>query len=112
MSKELIAYQPKNDSIIESLTPLKFGNPVSFKVTDPSMRKKKRIKIPVLFIIPAVGLNLGTDSLIVAMEGYGCEVIPKYDIKPMSLYRVGLSMKASKILAKELNKIFNTMRTE
>jgi|PlaIllAssembly_1097288.scaffolds.fasta_scaffold01478_6 hypothetical protein len=109
MSTKLVEYQHTTETpTAESLNPLKYGRSVALRVTDDKMVKKTRIGLhPVLFIIPTSIIGVGNDSLIFALQGYGCEVMRKNDIKPLHLNRIGLSMKASKVLADELNKLFS-----
>lgn len=110
MYTELVDYQPAGTPTTESLLPLKYGKPVALRVSDEKMMKKTRIgEHPVLFIIPTGHLGLGNDSLVFALQGYGCEVMRKNDIKPLHLNRIGLSMKAAKLLADELNYLFSKL---
>lgn len=88
------------------LRPLLSGGTVALNVNDPSMRKKKRMEETVLILsIPKVGY------LLASMPGYGSELEAIKDVKPMMFYRLGISMKMSKVLSKEINKLFIAAHT-
>jgi len=106
MCAELVNYQPKN--VNETLLPLLTGKPVAMLVTDEKLLKKKRIGTPVLFITPTECYGLGHGSLVLAMQGYGCEVMPKGEVKAQYLFRLGLTMRAAKMLTQQLNDMWRT----
>lgn len=110
MTMSLVEYQRVKEfeapTAHEYLWPLKVGVPVVLKINDSKMRKKTRVAEPMMFITPSQNFHLGDGSLIVAITGFGCEVVPIDDIKPMAFYWAGLSMKASKLLSSELRKLF------
>lgn len=91
----------------ERLIPLLAGRPVTVLVRDPKLKKKRRIGSPVLFITPTECYGLGEDSLVFALQGYGCEVMRKGQVKAEYLYRMGLTMGASKLLTTLLNKMWS-----
>lgn len=89
------------------LLPLLSGRPVTLTVSDVAVIKRKRIKEPVVFITPSTVYGLEGAALVISVQGGGCEIIDRsVAIKPMSVYRTGLSMRASRILASELNILF------
>lgn len=104
MVSELIRYQPR--SVNEALQPLLLGKPVALLVQDPKMFKKKRIGDPVLFITPSEVYGLGDDSLILALQGHGCQVEPKGRVKSTRIVLMGLSIGTAKVLTNELNKLW------
>ena len=93
-------------NVNESLLPLLTGKPVALLVTDEKLLKKKRIGEPVLFITPSECYGLGHGSLIFALQGYGCEVMPKGKVKAEYLYRLGLTMRGAKMLTKQINEMW------
>jgi hypothetical protein len=110
MDNGLVEQSPARDfeesSAQSVLCPLKEGTPVMFRVRDTKMTKKRRVEEPIILITPSSVYHAGDGALVVSVPGYGCEIIPIDDIKPMYLYRAGLSMRASKILSLELKKLF------
>ena len=99
------------ESVNEKLLPLKVGQPVAFRVHDPRILPKKRVKEPVILLTPSSVYGFNNDKLIISLPGYGCEVVPINEIKPLRLYQVGLSLSTAKILATELNKLFKEETT-
>jgi hypothetical protein len=104
MYTELIKCQPS--SVNEALLPLLIGKPVALLVRDKKMLRKKRIGDPVLFITPSEVYGLGSGSIVLAMQGYGCQVEPKGKVKAERLFMMGLSMHAAKVLTKQLNDLW------
>ena len=88
----------------KSLEPLLSGKPVVFSINDPRMREKKRIKQPLIFLQPIY--PSGKTLLLVSIPGYGSEIVDPKTVRPMELFRAGLSMRAAKILAEELKILF------
>lgn len=86
------------------LSPILEGKPVAFFIKDSSMRRKKRIGIPVVFVHPLD--NFGTNTVLVSVPGYGAEVVDPATVKPLELYKAGLTMKAAKALANEMKSLF------
>lgn len=105
MTLELVEYQPEAYS--EKIRPLKYGQPVALLVDDPNTMKKRRIGKPVLFITPSSLYGLGAEYLVFALQGHGCEVMHRHKLKKLYLTRLGLSMKAAKLLINELNALFS-----
>ena len=114
MSIELIEHQPieehAEDDAQRILKPLLHGEGVALVVTDSRIMKKRRLKgtKPVLLIAPLECYNpkLYEPYLVISLAGHGCEIVHVDDIKTTILNRVGLSMKSSKVLKGELDKLY------
>lgn len=75
---------------------------VVLNVNDPRLPKKKRIAgAPRLFLIPYDG------QLLVALEGYGFEVVDPAMLKSISISRVGINMTLSRALAQAIQSVLN-----
>lgn len=84
------------------LEPLLMGRTVTLSVNDPRLPRKRRVNTITLYLqLVGEGKNL-----LIGLPGYGCEVLPVNEIKPMAIMRVGLSAHASKILCNALNELF------
>lgn len=92
----------------QKLAPLKKGKGVAFKVRDPAGFKKRHYPEPMLALMPLQQMGAKKDfRLLIAMEGHGAQIIDTTErVKTVDLFKVGLSFKASGILADELNKLF------
>ena len=105
---KLPIYEAKESDII--LHPLLEGKPVTISVQDPKMRVKKRVQAPVLLIAPLTTYRINSHDLVFSLPGYGCEVVTPEHIEPLQLYRLGLTMRASKILSNTINELFREQR--
>ena len=103
MSMVLVENQPLPYN--ELLRPLKFNFPVALLVRDTAP-KKKRIGEPILFITPTRVYGSDDNNLVFALEGQGCEVMPRDKVKLIYLSRIGLSMQSAKLLKTELEKLY------
>ena len=93
------------------LSRLADGTPVALTLDDPRMPKKARAKKPVLFLTPVTVFGRPSPSLVVSLQAWGCEVIDtRSEIKAMPFLRLGISITLSKVLASELNLVFNLKR--
>lgn len=118
MSVELIEYQPSDeyqeDDAQRVLKPLLSGEGVALVVSDSRIMKKRRLKgmQPVLLIAPIECYHprLQEPYLVIGLAGHGCEVVHVNDIKATTLHRVGLSMKSSKILKRELDELYGVRK--
>lgn len=88
------------------LKPLLVGSPVTLTVTDPKLRRKKRIDTAVLFISPLTVYGVDDAKLLLSFPGYGSEVIDPATVKALQLYRLGLTMRAAQLLSYELKELF------
>lgn len=105
----LIQCQPeeyREDLTKKLLTPLLRNLPVALLVKDKKLFVKKRVKKPVLFIIPAQIMGLDKRYLIIGLQGYGCEVVDTYRLRTFHFIRIGLSASAAKILVTTLKQMF------
>ena len=100
-------FDPTGETLlIERLSPLLYGEPVAIQVTDPKQRIKKRIGKPALIIVP--GKKLGNEEgLVVALQGFGCELLMLNDLNTMPLIRIGLTARASKLLVHSLQVLYS-----
>ena len=89
MVSVLIPYQPS--SVNKILQPLLEGKPVTLIVRDPKMFKKKSVGDPILFITPSEVYGPGGDTWILSLQGHGCQVVPKGNVKATRLVLMGLS---------------------
>lgn len=105
MGTEVVKYRAP-EKLNRLLAPLLDGKPVVVSVNVKRMRLKKRIGTPLLYITPLPVYGLPEYALLFSMPGYGSEAIPIKHITPTSLYRVGIPLKAAKILANELTVLF------
>lgn len=118
MTVELIEYQPSDeyqeDDAQRVLEPLLRGEGVALVVSDSRIIKKRRLKgmKPVLLIAPIECYNpkLYEPYLVIGLAGHGCEVVHVHDIKVTILHRVGLSIKSSKVLKGELDKLYGVRK--
>ena len=86
------------------LWPLRRGEMVFLTVNDPKILRKERISVPTLMLAEMPMTDRVT--LICALPGYGCEVMPVWDMRAGKLVRVGLSARSAKVLIRELEKLY------
>ena len=79
---------------------------VALPIKDKKMRLKKRVQHPILMIAPTSVYGIDGGNFVFSMPGYGSEIIDIRDIKPLLLYRLGMTMRASNILANEIKSLF------
>lgn len=103
---QLIEFKEPSEAV-KRLQPLLRGKPVAFRVNDAKMFKKRRVSQPILTITPSTVYGMEGGVLIFAVTGHGCEAVPVTQLKPMALYRTGLSMRVAKFLVRELKELFN-----
>jgi hypothetical protein len=107
MHTELVVAQPKDKMQGSTLRLLKAGRPVVLAVHDPLVTYKKRIGSPaMLYINPVRDNEEGNQCFMFSMPGYGCEVMCVGSFKVSLLLRVGLPIRAAKILVAELTELF------
>lgn len=107
MTTELVKKPNKNKTKLpKELSPLLKGETATMVVNDPTMRRKKRTGTPTLLISPVSVYGLPGNDLLLSMPGYGCEVVTPGSIKMIQLFRLGLTVKAAKVLAITLNTVF------
>jgi len=107
---DIVEFPFKNSIPVDSpLTALKDNACVVLSIRDKKMRLKKRAQHPVLMIAPVslYGDNNEDTFFLFSIPGYGAELINLQGIKAIQLYRLGMTMKASLILVKEINEIFS-----
>ena len=97
-------YEESKDSLLAAL---KDGECVVLSINDKKMRVKKRVQHPVLMIAPASIYGAEESGVFLfSMPGYGSELIELSKIKSTQLYRIGMTMAASKILVDEIKTLF------
>lgn len=108
-SKTLITYQHEEDKeYAERLKPLLRGETVALAIKK-GIRKKRRVDYPFIILIPAETLIEGVvihTNVIVAIPGYGCEVI---DVNRMALtpfIRAGCSSNIARVLVDQLKLLY------
>lgn len=93
----------QGESIDNPLRALIENRCVVLSIKDNKMRLKKRVQNPVLMIAPTAIYGSEDGLFLFSMPGYGSEIINIKDMKPTTLYRLGMTMRASGILVKEIN---------
>lgn len=89
------------------LQPLLSGRPVALLVNDAKTLSKKRVHDTILYITPLSLYGADRENYMFSMQGNGCEIVSIKSMKKTDLWRVGLSMRAAKLLLEELNELFN-----
>lgn len=90
------------------LNPLRTGKPVVLLLEDQRLPKRKRVDKPKLFLTPMSVYGPPSSKIVVSLETHGCEVVDtKLPIRPLSFIRLGMRAELSKVLASELNLLFN-----
>jgi hypothetical protein len=88
------------------LRPLKLGQLVVLRINDPRLPKKRRIAgAPRLFLLPML------EGLLIALEGYGAEVVNPANLKSISFVRLGINATLSDALCETVRSIFNEGET-
>lgn len=88
-----------------NLSSLKEGKSIAFRIKGAVALPKARVPEPVLFIVPGVQFG-DPDSLMFSLQGAGCEVSKKSEVKPATLVRVGLTAAASRMLVAAIRSTF------
>lgn len=104
---QLICGGEIDNSVQERLQTLANGVPVALLINDSNTISKKRVGDPVLYITPMALFKADPENLMFSMQGGGCEIMPVKSLKKIGLWRIGLSVRASTMLIKELNMLFN-----
>lgn len=82
------------------------GGAVSYLLVDPNMRKKRSIPDPVIMIATGDVYGMSPDLLLISVPGYGSTLVDKAGVAPGRLAKAGLSIRASRLLARKLNEVF------
>ena len=105
--KDVEVYSEEQKQMARLLWPLKDGTPVCLSVTDPMMRRKRRIPDPVLFITPSQAYGVDGGYLVFSLQGGGCEVLPLTDLNHTLLFRIGLSMNAARNIVMAIQRVLS-----
>lgn len=88
------------------LHPLLNGKPVVLKVDDGRLPKRSRVRVVRLFLAPLASFGLAGEGIVAGLETHGCEVFDPSTVTRMSFLRLGLSVRLSTAIARELNVLF------
>lgn len=94
------------------LDPLLRGEPVILSISDPRLRKKRRVSQPMLIIHPFSEDGARVDKLLFSFPGYGCELLPVDEVKAERLYLMGLTYRSAKLLTNEVKRVFKLKETK
>jgi hypothetical protein len=95
------------DSLSQRLLPLLSGQPVVMSVVGGRLPKKRRVgDCPLLMITPVSVYGDSSGKLVVALQGFGCEVVCPGTVSATHLHYTGLPWKLSKALSECLNNLF------
>lgn len=79
--------------------------PFALKTDDPKLIKKERIGVPYLYFFPIELVGLNDKRWLVALEGYGSELIDLESPRPITFEYLGLTPSTSRLICNKLRSI-------